>query len=88
MELIQNLHPESVDPSGHTDDFESPSPMDLSVTESHAHSLPAAVPRRQISAYENWKRLSTTFIASQVSRRMYTGGPYAVSGIGALIQAV
>ena len=42
MEPIHNLQPESADPSGVTDDFESPSPMDLSVTESQAHSLPAA----------------------------------------------
>ena len=33
MEPIHNFHPESADPSGVTGDFESPSPMDLSVTE-------------------------------------------------------
>ena len=38
MEPIHNLHPESADPSGVTGDFESPSPMDLSVTESQAPS--------------------------------------------------
>jgi hypothetical protein len=46
------------------------------------------LPRRLISAYENWRRSSMTFIGNQVSRRRYTGGPDAVSGIGALMQAV
>jgi hypothetical protein len=46
------------------------------------------LPRRLISAYENWRRLSMTFIGNQISWRRYTGWPGAISGIGALMQTV
>jgi hypothetical protein len=67
MELIQTLHPESAD------GVESPSPMDLSVTGSQAHSLPAASEeadlrvREQEAAVDDLHRQSG--IAEDVHRR-------------------
>ena len=52
MDPVQNLHHVSVDSAGDADDLESPSPMDISVTESQAHSLPVTSEEAELRVQE------------------------------------